>query len=280
MRVLRLSVTSLLFALSLVAVACGSLSPTTSASPTAGDRPGSQQTSTAVSTSPATAPGATAATTPAATATTPGSVISPTPAASSTPAGTVTQGGTQPIATNGVLQYQIVPDGTEARFRVREQLAERSFPSDAVGTTRAVSGKIVLDANGKILSDQSKFVVDLATLQSDRPQRDRFIQRSTLQTAQYPTAEFIPTEIHGLPSPLPTSGKVAFQLVGEMAVHGVTRPVTWDVTGQVEGKDITGQATTSFTFEDFGMSRPRVAVVLSVEDNIRLEVDFHLVRSA
>lgn len=270
--------------LSLILVACGgAASPSaTSAPPTVAAQPTSPPTSAPSTVQPTTTTGATTTVAPTASPSV-AATVAPTAtssAASSTPTTVATQASAQTSAATGAMVYEIASDGTEARYRVREQLAQRSFPSDAVGTTKAITGKIVLDDDGKILSDQSKFVVDLKTLESDRSQRDGFIQRATLQTARYPTAEFVPTEIRGLSSPFPTSGKVSFQLVGDMAVHGVTHQVTWDVAGQIEGKDLTGQATTSFKFEDFGMRPPRVAVVLSVEDNIKLELDFHLVRSA
>jgi hypothetical protein len=82
----------------------------------------------------------------------------------------------------------------------------------------------------------------------------------------------------GLPSPLPTSGEVTFQLIGDMTLHGVSAPATWEVTAQVNGPDLTGKASTSFPFNTFGMQIPQVFSVLSVEDNIRLEYDFHLVQ--
>jgi hypothetical protein len=50
--------------------------------------------------------------------------------------------------------------------------------------------------------------------QSDERQRDRYIQRNTLQTATYPTATFVPTQVVGLPSPMPASGDVTFQMIG------------------------------------------------------------------
>jgi polyisoprenoid-binding protein YceI len=167
-----------------------------------------------------------------------------------------------------------------ARYRVREQLANVSLPSDAVGRTSAVSGAIVINADGSIASDQSKVSVDITGLKSDRSQRDRYLQNNVLQTSKYPAAEFVPTSVTGLPSPLPTSGAVAFQLTGDLTVHGVTKSVTWDVTATAaDGKDLTGTATTSFTFADFGLTQPRVPVVLSVEDTIRLELDFHMVKA-
>jgi polyisoprenoid-binding protein YceI len=64
--------------------------------------------------------------------------------------------------------------------------------------------------------------------------------------------------------------------VGDLTVHGVTKPVTWRVTARAADGAYTGTAATSFTFEEFGMRKPRVARVLSVKDTIRLEYDFRL----
>jgi polyisoprenoid-binding protein YceI len=180
----------------------------------------------------------------------------------------------------GQILLQFAPSGNEARYRVREQLANVSLPSDAVGRTSAISGAIVINADGSIASDQSKVSVDITGLKSDRSQRDRYLQNNVLQTSQYPAAEFVPTGVTGLPSPLPTSGAVAFQLTGDLTVHGVTKSVTWDVTATAtDGNDLAGTATTSFTFADFGLTQPRVPVVLSVEDTIKLELDFHLIKA-
>jgi polyisoprenoid-binding protein YceI len=73
---------------------------------------------------------------------------------------------------------------------------------------------------------------------------------------------------------LPAEGEVTFQIVGDMTLHGVTRPLTWDASAQFEGDSVSGQARTSFTFDEFDMDVPSVSVVLSVENDIRLEIDF------
>jgi polyisoprenoid-binding protein YceI len=194
------------------------------------------------------------------------------------PSQTVAPATTAPPASEGQLRLVLASEGNEARYRVREQLANLAFPSDAIGATSAVSGLIVLAEDGAILREESKFLVDLTTLRSDNNRRDNFIQRNTLQTGSYPTAEFVPTEALGLLSPLPTTGEVKFQLVGELTVHGVTHVVTWEVTAQaVDGRALTGSAVTSVTFGDFGMTAPQVPVVLSVQETIGLELDFHLI---
>jgi hypothetical protein len=41
---------------------------------------------------------------------------------------------------------------------------------------------------------------------------------------------------------------------------------------------VTGSAATAFTFNDIQMEQPRVPVLLSVADTIRLEIDFDLIR--
>ena len=217
---------------------------------------------------------------PTTTATTPVSptvAAAPTADASAGTSATVEATSTAVGATSGTIRLNTVPDGTQALYRVREQLAGHDLPNDAVGTTQDVTGTVVIEPNGTLLADQSKFVVDLSTLQSDQGRRDNFIKGNTLHTDQYPTAEFVPTAVNGLASPLPSSGEVKFQIVGDMTVHGTTKPVTWDVTATITGQELTGSATTALKFADFGLSQPRVPLVLSVEDNIRLEIDFHMV---
>jgi polyisoprenoid-binding protein YceI len=196
--------------------------------------------------------------------------------ATEAPAAEATNPAAQSAA--GQMVWALAGDGNEARYRVTEQLAQRDFPSDAVGATSSLTGQLALSQDGQVMPDASKFVVDLTTLKSDKNMRDRYLQRNTLQTSTYPDAEFVPTEVKGLPSPLPTSGEVTFQLVGDMTIHGDTQPLTWDVTAQVDGGDLTGTATTSFTFATFGLQIPSVMSVLSIKDNINLEYDFHLVQ--
>jgi polyisoprenoid-binding protein YceI len=173
----------------------------------------------------------------------------------------------------GALTFKIAEGESEATFRVREQLANVQLPNDAVGTTTAVSGQLSLRPDGSPVTDASKITVDLRQLKTDSTMRDNFIKQNTLQTSRFPFAEFVPTRVEGLPSPLPASGEHAFKLTGLMTVHGIQKEVTWDVTANRSGTELEGTATTAVKFGDFGMSPPRVPVVLSIVDEIRLELD-------
>jgi polyisoprenoid-binding protein YceI len=178
------------------------------------------------------------------------------------------------------VRYNVVADRSEARYRIREQLAGINFPSDAVGSTRAIDGGIVLDAQGRVVTGNSRLTVDLRTLQSDRDRRDNYVRRNTLETDRFPMVVFVPSEVRGLSSPLPQTGTASFELVGDLTVRNVTRPLRWEAMATFNGSEVSVQAKTAFRFGDFDLSIPRVASVLSVDDNIRLEADLLLRRGS
>jgi polyisoprenoid-binding protein YceI len=181
---------------------------------------------------------------------------------------------------SGETKFALVADKTTASYKVREQLAKRDLPSDAIGTTKLVTGAIVLAADGSIDSKNSLITVDASSLQTDASMRDGFVRRNVLQTDQYQNITFAPTQVSGLPNPIPTSGQVNFKLTGNLTIRNVTKPVTWDVTGTVNGDTATGTATTSLTFEDFSLTQPKISVVLSIVDKIDLQLDLTLQRSS
>ena len=179
-------------------------------------------------------------------------------------------------ATDGV-QLVVAPDGNEVRYRIREQLVGLDLPNDAVGATSQVSGGIAFDATGKVVPASSKFVVNVGTLKSDKDRRDGYVRGRILQAEQNPTVELAPTAITGFTGALPKTGTQKFQLVGNLTVKGVTKPTTWDVDATFTGDRVNGTAATTFTFAEFGLQQPRVPVVLSVSDSIKLEYTFSLV---
>ena len=66
-----------------------------------------------------------------------------------------------------------------------------------------------------------------------------------------------------------------------MTVHGVTAEA--DLVGRrrrLRADKVTGRATTTFPFATFGLTIPKLARLLSVEDKIQLEIDFVLNRTA
>jgi len=172
-----------------------------------------------------------------------------------------------------LTRFVVAPTGNEARYRVREQLVNLDLPNDAVGVTRDITGALLVNPNGSVVTDSSRIVVNVAALKSDKDRRDAFIKKNTMETAKYPTVTLVPKSFVGLTAK-PGDSPCVFDIVGDLTVHGVTRPVTWKAIAHSEGSDIVGTATTAFTFKDFSLDQPKVSVLLSVEDTIKLEYDF------
>ena len=198
------------------------------------------------------------------------------------------QGPPRPSFVGGQLNQETSPDttparwvlsetGSEARYRVREQLAGFDFPNDAVGVTEDITGAIVLGPDGAVISEGSEFRIQLASLTTDNERRDGYVQRRTLEVERYPEAVLVPRRFVNLPHPIPESGQVTFKLEADLTLHGHTQSTTWEVTAEFGPDAIAGLATTAFSFDTFGIAVPQVARVLSVDDHIRLELEFRVV---
>ena len=176
-------------------------------------------------------------------------------------------------------------EGTRVYYRVREQIVGISFRNDAVGIADGISGAIVVKADGTVDASQSRLTLDMGTFSSDQDRRDNFLRRRVFEVEQYPQAVFVartasnspmPPEDSELPFPI-----VGFQLVGDMTLHGVTAEITWDVLATYNDEGVVeGKAQTSFPFSRFNLTKPALPFLMTVEDEIRIEIDFKVRRAA
>ena len=142
-----------------------------------------------------------------------------------------------------------------------------------MGQTSDISGVIRFDASGQIHQD-SVFTVNVSSLTSDEARRDRYLKSRALATDQYPTVIFAINEVKGLPWPVPTSGTYNIDLIGDLTIKDVTRPAIWSTVVEFSSEKIVGNASVTVTFEEFEISKPRFAFIISVADEIKLELDF------
>ena len=243
---------------------------------------------------PAAVPAAPATSAPALPTETRAPAMAETPAPTAAPTGTPTMQveATAPAAALPATQAPAAPptaepvlageataftlgEGTVARYKVEEVLANTGFKI-ATGETSDVAGSIAFDVDGNVVSQDSRIAVQAATLTTDSNRRDGYVRNRTLETDTWPEVVFQPTSIDGLPAPLAdATGPIDFNITGDLTVKDQTREVTWDAMADFAGDGTaSGVASVVFTFEDFGMDKPRVAIVVSVEDEILLELDF------
>jgi polyisoprenoid-binding protein YceI len=179
-----------------------------------------------------------------------------------------------PTGPAGLLHFIVAPTANEGRYRVREMLFGHDFPNDAIGKTSEITGGLTVDpSNGKIVGDGSQITINVASLKSDQPRRDKVLKTQAMETDKFPTVVLVPKTFVGLTAK-PSAAPMTFDFIGDLTVHGTTRAIKWNVTAHSEGDDILGTATTAFTFADFNVEKPHTAMALSVEDTIKLEYDF------
>lgn len=179
------------------------------------------------------------------------------------------------------LRLTVAPEGNEARYRVREQLLGRDFPNDAVGVTSDIAGVLALDANGVLIAEESRIIVGVDALTSDQSRRDGYVRGRIMLADSFPSVELIPERVSGLPSPLSDAlaqgGEYTFEVVGQLVLHNESFPTVWQVTARYIDGQVTGSASTAFTFDDVRLAKPQVRSVISVADTIKLEYDFTLI---
>lgn len=148
--------------------------------------------------------------------------------------------------------FRIVSEESEARFAVYETFPEGT----AVGRTDQIAGDIIVDFDNPANSQIGTIRINLRTLRTDDPDRDRSIRCCVLLTAQdaYEFSDFVPTSIVGAPSQVQVGQTVSFQVTGNLTLRGNTRPVTFDVSVTPNSeRELQGTATATVNRSDFGI---------------------------
>ena len=211
--------------------------------------------------------------------------ISPSPTTEaknkSMPKNNETKESSMPKVEKNLIQIDFNSDSDNyirANYRVTEQLARLSYPIDAVGYTQEISGSIYIDKNGKPTSD-SLIHINLSSIKSDETRRDDYLRGNSLETDKFPDAYFLVKDLKNLNiSDLTslTQNEIKFQMIGDLTIHGVTKSKIWNVEAKTELGSLKGKASMSFPFSDFDMNIPSLFFIISVEDNITLELDFDI----
>jgi len=195
--------------------------------------------------------------------------VAAAPAVAATPNSTV-----QATPAAPAVVHFTVSDQSEASYTIREKLARLPAPSDAVGKTNAISGDLYLLNNGLAPASPSAFTVDLRTLTSDAPQRDRFIHGNSLESDKYPNATYTINSVDGFPASYKEGDEVKLTLNGTFKVHDTERPATWTGSARYQDGQLEAVATTQFNMRDYNITPPNLAIV-QAEDTVRL--DLHLI---
>lgn len=162
-----------------------------------------------------------------------------------------------------------IADGSIVGYRVREQIGLSK--TEGVGRTEAIEG--AFEISGETLV-AAVFTVDMATLVSDRSQRDDQVRGRILETATFPNASFelgAPVSLLGASS----EGEAKTQTVGgNLTLRGVTKyvQVLIRATSALGQLRLTGE--TEVVFSEWGIPNPSLpAALIFTADRGLLEFD-------
>lgn len=171
------------------------------------------------------------------------------------------------------ITFEIIPAESQARFLIDEVL--RGSPITVVGATDQMAGQLVLNPTDLSDAKVGTVQVNARTLATDNGFRNRAIKNQILLTNDHEFVTFTPTEVIGLPETGTAGETYNFQIVGELTVTDVTRPVTFDVVATATSETrVEGTATTAFPYTDFELFIPDSPSVDTVDDVVRLELEF------
>lgn len=175
--------------------------------------------------------------------------------------------------------FHLVPAASRVAYAVDEVfLEENNRLFTAVGTATGVSGEIVLDLAQPHRSAVRHVVVDLRLLTSDSERRDRALRERFLESRRYPYARLDSVALGALPGTIPQRQPFAFELVGDLTVHGIARRTHWRGEATLSGDTLRGKATTRVAMTDFGIEVPRF-LWLRVAEAVKLDIAFVAVRA-
>lgn len=156
--------------------------------------------------------------------------------------------------------------GSQVGYRVKEVLFGQD--AEAVGRTDKVSGSMQIDGSTIKTVD---LTVDMASVSSDRSQRDNQFRNRIMDVSSFPTATFTltkPIELQSVPA---DSTPVTVKATGDLTLRGTTKPVTFDVSAQRAGANINVQGDIPITFAEWGIPNPSFGPV-TTQDHGELEL--------
>jgi polyisoprenoid-binding protein YceI len=179
---------------------------------------------------------------------------------------------TSPAST---ITWKLDPAHSSAEFKIKHMMI-----SNVKGRFNLASGTLVEHTVDPTISTVEA-VIDIASLSTGDAQRDTHLKSADFfDTEKYPQMTFKSTRVE-------KKGEEEYSVMGDLTLHGVTRPVTFAVEGpSAPGKDPWGNtriglsATTKVNRKDFGLTWNAAletgGILVGEDVQITLDVQFTL----
>ncbi|MEM9777815.1 MAG: YceI family protein [Chloroflexota bacterium] len=169
--------------------------------------------------------------------------------------------------------FTIDPSRSTASFTIAEILRGEDFV--VLGETDQVGGQVAFDPADPTSAEIGEIVINARTFVTDNSMRNNAINNRILFTDDFEFVRFQPTAINGLPSSVTIGEAIAAEIVGDLTIMDTTLPVTFDTTlTYISDSEITGSASSTIIYGDFGVDVPLTPSVSFVADELTMMLDF------
>ncbi len=180
---------------------------------------------------------------------------------------------TQTPAAAGTTTWKIDPAHTSVEFSVKHRMI-----TTVKGRFTDVAGIVTVDEASPARS-LAEIAINTASIDTREAQRDAHLRSADFFDAEkFSTITFRSTRLEG--------DSKRFKMTGDLTIHGVTRPITLDVTHEGRGKDPWGgervgySATGRIRRSDFGLTWNAALETggFLVGEEVKIVLDVQLVR--
>ena len=174
------------------------------------------------------------------------------------------------------LLFRIVSEESSAIFGVEEDLNGTRIT--VIGETDQVGGDIVVNFDNPSASEVGVITINSRDLRTDNNFRNQALRGQILLSSreEYEFITFTPTSLQNMPESVAVGDTINFDIVGDLSILDTTQEVTFPAEVTIESEErITGSATTTITWEDWGVSILRIPPqVANIGDTADLTINF------
>jgi len=169
-----------------------------------------------------------------------------------------------------IQTYELSEQST-ASFTIEEVLLGQD--KTVIGTSIDVQGNFSVNPSDLSTLEMSMVTVGTQAFETDNRRRNGAIQNRILDTETFPSIVFEFGSISSLISV--EDGSVTATITGSLTIKDVTREQVFNLTlNSVNQESISGSASSTILYQDYGLNIPPVPMVASVEDEVLLQIDF------
>jgi len=146
---------------------------------------------------------------------------------------------------------------------------------DFAGRTPQIEGTIRVSDADRLSDAEACIRMDAASLDTGNSTRDGIMRNDHLETARFPTIDFLLKAVDGVTRQGETW---EFTATGMLSLHGVNREIRFALRARQEGETVRLTGRLPLRMSDYGIRTPRL-LFLAVDDEVMVSFDLIVKRA-